>query len=370
MSKKQTFKAPDGKEFETKTEYRDYLMENYYSFKNRHNDILMKQSGEIDGQVFDIADCTNTSIAIMDYTDQVQIDNLKNCKVLIGACSGPIFIRNCENCTFFTCSRQLRLREVFNCTLFTFCASEIHIEESENLNFGPFLSGYKQQESHFQKAGLDPVKVNLWYDIYDHSVEDGVVHFKLLSVHESLNKVWYPQGDEHELTQFITLSTPPKTNASTVKTTTQVGEAFGMEQMRADAAAANKTTSKPVSKITSASAAKPKTEIILETALLIATANAHGTDLKLWFEDQNYHGLLDRELFDAKLKSLAATMSINQDASTKKELDIAASQSALRVVHNLCSVLTEDGRECVDVNKFIKLATLVSGVAVYVLSLI
>ena len=32
------FKTPDGKEFETKAEWRDYMMSQYYSFKNKVNE--------------------------------------------------------------------------------------------------------------------------------------------------------------------------------------------------------------------------------------------------------------------------------------------------------------------------------------------
>jgi protein XRP2 len=113
-----TYKTPDGKVFTSKAEYRDYMMANFFSFKEKKNEPnpLLKVPGDIDGQVFDIADCENSTLVVMDKTEQVQIDNCKNCRIFIGACSSSIFARNCENCVFYTVCRQLRLREVTQST--------------------------------------------------------------------------------------------------------------------------------------------------------------------------------------------------------------------------------------------------------------
>ena len=74
------FKAPDGKEFETRAEWRDYMMASFYSFKNKKDDhSLVKTSGEVDGQVFDLADCENCTILVMDNCEQVQMDKLVKC---------------------------------------------------------------------------------------------------------------------------------------------------------------------------------------------------------------------------------------------------------------------------------------------------
>jgi protein XRP2 len=101
------FKTPDGKEFATRTEWRDYMMETFYSFKNKNNETLMKKPGDVDGQGFDIADCDGSTLIVMDNCEQVQIDEVKNSRIFIGACASSIFIRNCTNCTFYTSCRQL-----------------------------------------------------------------------------------------------------------------------------------------------------------------------------------------------------------------------------------------------------------------------
>ena len=65
------FTAPDGTEFAAKPEFRDYMMNNYFSFKNKRGQTLMKQPGDVDGQVFDIADCSDSELVVLDWCEQV-----------------------------------------------------------------------------------------------------------------------------------------------------------------------------------------------------------------------------------------------------------------------------------------------------------
>ena len=45
------FKTPDGKEFATRAEWRDYMVSTFFSFKNKINEEspLEKKPGDIDG---------------------------------------------------------------------------------------------------------------------------------------------------------------------------------------------------------------------------------------------------------------------------------------------------------------------------------
>ena len=60
------FRYPDGIEFSSKSEYREYMMNNFYSIKNKSNETnpIIKHPGSIDGQVFEIADCSDCVIVI------------------------------------------------------------------------------------------------------------------------------------------------------------------------------------------------------------------------------------------------------------------------------------------------------------------
>eukprot|EP01035_Chromulina_nebulosa_P039177 gene39177-52953_t len=126
--KPQVFKAPDGKEFTSKKEWREYMVSVFYSFKNKKDEPtpLVKLPGEIDGQIFEIAECTNTTMVVMDNSEQVQIDNCSGCRVFIAACS----------------SSQLRVTETEDSTLYVLSIAEVHIEICHGLSFAPFNGSY------------------------------------------------------------------------------------------------------------------------------------------------------------------------------------------------------------------------------------
>ncbi len=193
--KPQIFKAPDGKEFTDRAAYKDYMMVTFYSFKNKIDEPspLIKLPGSIDGQVFDIADCKNSTLVVADHSEQVQIDECHNCRIFIAACASSIFIRNCSSCTFFTACRQLRLRDVSNSTFYIYSMSEVHIEFSNTLRFAPFNAGYPEHAEHLKKANLNPAN-NLWYDIYDHN-DPGKTHGNwALLPEEQYEAPWFPLG--------------------------------------------------------------------------------------------------------------------------------------------------------------------------------
>jgi hypothetical protein len=246
--KKQTFKSPDGKEFDTRAEWRDYMMATFYTYKDKKNlsEPLVKNPGDIDGQMFDIGDCENSTLVIMDNCEQVQIDQVKNCRIFIGACASSIFIRNCENCVFYTSCRQLRLREVINSTFYIYSMSEVHIEYSNGLKFAPFNGGYPDHLKHLNAANLDP-QHNLWYDIFDHNdPAKDKLNWSLLPVSE-YEEPWFPAGEPCEVAVPITLAgSVHRTDLAPDGGVGAAGgggeQAFSMAQMIADAEALKATS--------------------------------------------------------------------------------------------------------------------------------
>lgn len=215
-------------------------MATFYSYKNMNNltEPLIKKPGEIDGQMFDIGDCANSTLIIMDNCEQVQIDQVKNCRIFIGACASSIFIRNCENCVFYTSCRQLRLREVLNSTFYIYSMSEVHIEESTSLQFAPFNGGYPEHSKHLQAANLDPLH-NLWYDIFDHNDPGkSKKNWKLLPVDE-YEMPWFPAGVPCELAVQLTAPGSVTRDDQGPGAAASTEQAFSIQQMIADAEAMN-----------------------------------------------------------------------------------------------------------------------------------
>jgi len=335
------FTAPDGKEFESKVELRKYVMDKFYSFKNKENDDqLIKRPGEINQQVFEISDCKHCTIVILDVTDQTYIDNLSNCRVFIGACSSSIFVRDCKQCVFFTCSRQLRINNVVSSSFYSFTLSEIHMELSSALQFGPFQGGYDMQSQHFEQNGFD-VNDNLWFEVYDHNDPDKLqTNWKIIEP-KSYEPAWFPLGP---CRAFIKVIEPKKIG---IESKNQVGESFGLDQMIAD----SKKISKEKSLITTTIGPK---KIPIESALLVVTAENNDIDLDVWFKVEALQGRVKAREFNDLLCSLSATMSINQSPSTKSELDAAVSKGALKCIEHVCGIaeLDEDGSRLIDVVSF------------------
>eukprot|EP00602_Paraphysomonas_sp_CaronLab_P009657 CAMPEP_0185023132 /NCGR_PEP_ID=MMETSP1103-20130426/5826_1 /TAXON_ID=36769 /ORGANISM="Paraphysomonas bandaiensis, Strain Caron Lab Isolate" /LENGTH=472 /DNA_ID=CAMNT_0027555569 /DNA_START=99 /DNA_END=1517 /DNA_ORIENTATION=+ len=207
-------------------------MATFYSFKNKKNESepLIKEPGSIDGQMFDIADCEGSTMVLMDQCEQVQIDEVHKCRVFIGACTSSIFIRNCSNCVFYTCCRQLRLRDCTDCKFFIYSMAEVHIEYSNRLAFGPFNGGYPDHAKHMAAANLD-VSHNLWYDIFDHN-DPGKTHehWRVMEVSE-YEEPWFPAG---ECERAIPVTAP----GSVARVFEDSGmQSYGVDQMAADAAA-------------------------------------------------------------------------------------------------------------------------------------
>ena len=251
--KPQVFKTPDGKEFNTRAEWRDYMMLTFYTFKDKKDEPqpLVKNPGDIDGQQFDIGDCENCTLVIMDHCEQVQIDMLKNCRVFVGACASSIFIRNCENCVFYTSCRQLRLREVVNTTFYIYSTSEVHIEYSNAVRFAPFNGGYPDHAKHLQAANL-PVDHNLWYDIFDHNDPAKECKNWSLVPEGEYEEPWFPAGTPCEP------AVPRTKPGSVVRTDLTEGGAVtpGGENMQSFSAAALRENVPPPAAAAAGSPAK------------------------------------------------------------------------------------------------------------------
>jgi hypothetical protein len=100
----------------------------------------------------------------------------------------------------------------------------------------------------------------------------------------------------------------------------------------------------------------PHELLSMETALLIATASSREIDVSSWFGEKSNDGKLPVREFDAKLVSLASTMGINQDQETKRELELATSALAVRMVHTICDAGRDEFDQLlIDVSYFFRL---------------
>lgn len=158
--------ATDGTSFVDRDHYRKYEMETQYTYRDKKGVILSKSPGSIHGMPFVIDGCHKCKILLIDTCEQVTIDDVTDSKIFVGASSGSIFIRNCQNCTFTIACKQFRASDCRACTFNLFCSTEPAIEASQDLKFGPHNGAYPGHEKDMIAAGLDPA-VNMWYKVYD-----------------------------------------------------------------------------------------------------------------------------------------------------------------------------------------------------------
>ena len=189
-----SFQAPDGKTFESRIDYRRYMMERYLTFQNLTNGDHIKERGSINGNPFKITNVKGCTLVVPDHCDQVIIEQSYDCRIFIGASSGSIFLRHCQECTFTIACKQLRTRDCSNCRINLYCATEPAIESSFGMTFAPFNGAYPGHKEDMTFAKL-PMTTNLWYAIYDFSAEhgDSKDHFEILPM-DQWGDVWMPLG--------------------------------------------------------------------------------------------------------------------------------------------------------------------------------
>lgn len=328
----------NGMTFTNRRDYRDYCIQTFYSFKDKSNEICIKHPNEIQSNSFEISDCMYSKLIIMDITDSVQIDNLKFCKVFIGACINSIFIRNCETCIFYTSSRQVRLREVKNSIMCSFTQSTIHIEECHNLKFTPFQGGYKDHQLHLKHANLDSVQ-NLWYDIFDHNdIEKSNCNFQLLSV-EDYNKPWLPDG--YDTLTDINTTMPISTHEMKEELhVNQVGKSFGFDQLIKDNANAIPTIDVSSVQRIPRNEREDIEQLSTELSLLVILAKEKDIDFESKLNSDSIDGLVTVEVFISQLLELTDELSRDNDCdeSTKADIQNAISDDSLTSTLRICKV--------------------------------
>ena len=179
------FEAPDGKGFHKRSAYRKYVFAHFYSFSNKTNEFLCKKAGEIDGQAFNLSRLDNCEVQLLDHSDQVLADYLKDCRVFIGPSAGSVFLRNCENCSITVAAKQLRTRDCKNCRFYVYSKTEPVIEMTEDVEIRRFNGQYEGMEEHFKAANLN-IHMNMWDKVFDFSKRDKDLgpepHFKLMKL--------------------------------------------------------------------------------------------------------------------------------------------------------------------------------------------
>mmetsp|Transcript_92805 Transcript_92805/g.199025 ORF Transcript_92805/g.199025 Transcript_92805/m.199025 type:complete len:348 (+) Transcript_92805:115-1158(+) len=137
-----------------------------YLISKRVGEAIVKQEGVIAGEQFNIEDCKNCDIFLMDYIATAFVDECEGCRIFIGPTESSVMVRNCKSCDFIIACQQFRSRDCEKCKLALFCTTEPIIETSTNMQFACFDFGYFSLRRQIQQAGLK-LWNNKWSQVYD-----------------------------------------------------------------------------------------------------------------------------------------------------------------------------------------------------------
>lgn len=187
-----------------------------YTFSKRTDEVLIKQEGSIDGQQFNIEECKNCDIFLLDYVATSFVDDCQNCRIFIGSVESSVFVRNCTSCSLVIACQQYRCRDCKDCKLALFSGTEPIIESSQNMAFACFDFNYFSLRGQMANAGLKPWN-NKWWMVYDFNKNEEKPNWSLLPQEEasSLLKIENchglitPEELENESVVPITLGSRP-----------------------------------------------------------------------------------------------------------------------------------------------------------------
>ncbi len=134
--------------------------------------VVFKAPGSIRGNPFQIEECTDCDIYVLDLTATVTIDECVNCRIFIGPCESSIFVRDCKDCKFTLACQQYRSRSCLRCDTLLMCTTAPVVESSKEMRFGCWRTQYFDLKEQLDGAGLD-VYQNKWSEVYDFTKADG-----------------------------------------------------------------------------------------------------------------------------------------------------------------------------------------------------
>ncbi|XP_026771227.2 tubulin-specific chaperone C [Pangasianodon hypophthalmus] len=135
-------------------------------FSNAHNEVLIKQSEEIQNRDVLLSHLTNCKVRLYGSPSTLHIKNVKGCQILSGPVSSSVFVDECKDSTLVLACQQLRTHNTTSTQIYLHVTSRAIIEDCHGVSFAPFNWTYRELDDDFQVSGLDP-KRNNWSQVDD-----------------------------------------------------------------------------------------------------------------------------------------------------------------------------------------------------------
>eukprot|EP00796_Vickermania_ingenoplastis_P012550 gene12551-8600_t len=141
----------------------------YYVSKWRGRTIT--RFNQVTGQQVQLEYLEECAVRILDPLDSATVDDCEGGELIIAACEGSVFLRNCKGMIVHVACKQLRLRDCEQLDLRLFTTTDPVIEMSHHITFRPFHIRLPNLSDHFKSCRLDP-KVNRFVHVYDFTEDD------------------------------------------------------------------------------------------------------------------------------------------------------------------------------------------------------
>ena len=121
---------------------------------------------QVSGQQVQLDRLMDCQTVVLDELDSMTADDCEGGELVIAACEGSVFLRNCKNMTVHVACKQLRTRDCANIDLHIFTTTDPVVEMSHHVNFYPFHLRLPGLRKLFAEARLD-AKLNRFVHVYD-----------------------------------------------------------------------------------------------------------------------------------------------------------------------------------------------------------
>ena len=161
-----------------------------YTFKDKKGEVLVKNSGDINGLQFFIKDLEDCTVVLLDHIAQLSIDRCKGCRFFLGPIKASIFVRDCSGCDVVTSCGQFRSRDLIDSTVYLYTPNDPIIESSSGVVFAPYNFKYPRLREHAEAAdligeykdddGIMQKRVNKWNLVFDFTKrDDGKLNYSI-----------------------------------------------------------------------------------------------------------------------------------------------------------------------------------------------
>ncbi|KEG15102.1 Protein XRP2 [Trypanosoma grayi] len=133
--------------------------------------VFYRCGGQVSGQQIQLEYLKDCTVYVLDPLDSITVDDCEGGELIIAACEGSVFLRNCKNMTVHVACKQLRTRDCDHITFHIFASTDPVIESSHHMTFKPFHLRLPGLKSSFKAARLDP-KANRFVHVYDFTEDD------------------------------------------------------------------------------------------------------------------------------------------------------------------------------------------------------